>query len=360
MNMKLIVTSRLFLLFAFMILSSCISNYVRLPNSVSQVYSNPDVTQNLIFAAQNRILFYIPESTTREFEKTEIDSKCRSFEEPVWSSRLSVYLNELRKRPELFEKFHIFELVRGDVPAIKVQSDLDGVVTLSIQFAKSETYGKVVVNSKLPCKSSVAEYLGKEMIKTSYEFPENEKLALKLTALADKKDAPRFKFSTGFLTYLAERGAIFKFNHEMSFEKTAQGKYIMAEMFDRLSDQAKAPFHQNINYWFKQINEQSQQAKLIQMFALVPDKEIKTGVKVDVSNDVSLKKQGDSDLTYLYLTYTVDNDQVRVASLENLEKCLQSFTKEMSGFKFRKPAATSNESFLKPGYSCTEASGVKN
>jgi hypothetical protein len=351
------MVSRLALVFLVTALSSCISSYVRFPSSVAQVYGNADMTQSLVLAAQNRILFYIPESTTREFEKTEIDSKCRSFEEPIWSSRLSVYLNELRKRPELFEKFHILELVRGDVPSIKVQSDLDGVVTLSIQFAKSETYGKVVVNSKLPCKGSVAEFLGKELIKTNFEFPENEKLVLKLKSLSDKKDAPRFKFSTGFTTYLAERGAIFKFNHEMSFEKTAQGKFIMAEMFDRLSDQVKAPFHQNINYWFKQINEQSQQARLIQMFALVPDKEIKSGVKVDVSNDLSLKRQGESDLTYLYLTYTVDDDQVRVASLENLEKCLQTFTKEMSGFKFRKPAATGNESYLKPGYSCTEASG---
>ena len=337
------------------VVQSCVSSYVRLPSSVAQVYSNNDIQQALMLAAQNNILIHIPEATTREFEKSEIDHTCRLIKDPLWSEKLSVYLNEFRKRPELLSRFHVLEIKRADKAGVQIQKDLDGAVTLSIQFVKVENYGKVGFQTKLPCKGSVAEYFGRDLIKTDYSFPEIDQLVLALQAIPDKREIPRFQFSNDFLVYLAERGTLFKFTHEMSFEKTAQGKYIMAELLNKLALETKQPFAQHTNYWFKQINENSRQAQLIQMFAAVQDKELKAGIKVDTRGEISQKVFGDSDLTYLYITYTVENDAINYVSLAQLEQCLQNFTEQMSGLKLRKPAASDKDSFLKPGFSCNLA-----
>lgn len=332
--------------------SGCITQYVRLPSSVAQVYTNNDVQQGLLLAAQNNILISIPEDTTREFEKTEIDSKCRKNGDPIWSEKLSVYLNEFRKRPELLSRLHVLEIKRGDNAEVKIQKDLDGAITASIQFVKFEKHGKVSFQTQLPCAGSVAEYMGREIVKTDYDFPDMQKFISTLQNLPEKKDLPRFQFAHDFLEYLAERGTIFKFSHAMSFEKTAQGKYVMAELLNKLALEVKEPFHRHMNYWFKQINQQSTQARLIQMFAAIQDKELKAGVRVDLQNDTSQKSFGDADLTYLYITYNVENDVVNFVNLQQLEKCLQSFTENMSGIRIRTPASTEKNSFLKPGYSC--------
>lgn len=333
-------------------IQSCISSYVRLPNSVAQVYTNVELQQSLMLAAQNNILISVPESTTREFEKSEIDQTCRKMQDPLWSEKLSVYLNEFRKRPELMGRFHVLEIKRGDKSQVLIQKDLDGAVVVSIQFVKTENYGKVSFQTKLPCKGSIAEYFGRDLIKTDYDFPSMQDLVLALQQQPDKKPIPRFTFENDFLMYLAERGVIFKFTHELSFEKTAQGHYVMADLLTKLAEETKQPFQQHTNYWFKQIGSNSTQANLIQMFAAIPDKELKAGVKVDSRGELSQKVYGESDLTYLYITYSYDNNSLQYVSLGQLENCLKTFTDDMSGFKLRKPAASDKESYLKPGYAC--------
>ncbi len=336
----------------FIIIQSCISTYVRLPSSVAQVYSNVELQQSLLLAAQNNILIHIPEGTTREFEKSEIDQNCRQIQEPLWSEKLSIYLNEFRKRPELFNRFHVIELKRADKPQVLIQKDLDGATVVSIQFIKTENYGKVSYQTKLPCKASVAEYFGRDLVKTDYEFPPIQDLVLALQQQSEKKDIPRFQFANEFLMYLAERGVIFKFTHELSFEKTAQGRYVMADLLNKLALETKLPFQQHTNYWLKQINANSKQAQLIQMFAVLPDKDLKAGVRVETKGELSQIVFGESDLTYLYITYNFDNSNLRYVSLEQLEKCLSTFTQDMGGFRLRKPAASDKESYLKPGFVC--------
>lgn len=341
----------LILIFYF---GSCISNYARLPSSVSQIYTNQSIQQSLLVLAQNNVLVNIPEATTREFEKSEIDLRCRQSQKPLWADKLVVYINELRKRPELLSRFHVIEIKRGDKSDIVIQKDLDGATVLSIQFVKSETYEKITPQTQIPCSGSVVEFLGRDLVKTEYEFPSLEKLVLSLQALPEKKEIPRFQFANDFLMYLAERGVVLKFSHDLSFEKTAQGKYVMVEILNKLAEETKQPFHQYLNYWFKQINSESTQGRLIQLFGLVEDKELKAGIRVDLKIESSQKVFGESDLTYLYISYNVENNQINSVALQQLDKCLEGFTHEMSGIKFRKPAATSDkESYLRPGYSCT-------
>lgn len=334
-------------------LASCMTNIVRLPSSVSQVYSNNEVVQGLLLAAQNNVLINIPESTTREFEKSEIDQKCRQVKNPFWSEKLVSYLNELKKRPELFSRMHVIEIKRADNAGVEVQRDIDGAIVVSIQYVKSENHNKVNFQTKLPCSGSIAEFFGRDIVQTQFEFPDMQKFLVSLKNLPEKKHIERFSFSNNFLTYLAERGAIFKFSHEMSFEKTAAGKYVMVELLNKLGSESKSdPFYQNMNYWFKQITEQSDQAKLIQMFAAIQDKELKTGVRVDSKPETAQKIFGDSDLTYLYITYVIENNEVNYVKLQELEECLEHFTDDMSGIRIRKPAANERQSYLRPGYSC--------
>lgn len=332
----------------------CITQPMRLPQSVGQVYSNTDIQQGLLMAAQNNILFNIPDSTIREVEKTEIDLKCRKIEDPFWAQQLGVYLNELKKRPELFTKFNVLEIKRGDTSQVQIQHDItDGAVTVVIEFAKIESRGKVTYQTNMPCSGSIAEYIGRDLVKTDFDFPAAVKLSEALQKLNDRPVVPRFQFSNLFLTYLAERGVIFKFNHELSFEKMNDKKFVMAEIMDRFGEETKAPFHKYINYWFKEISQKSAQAQLIQMFAVVPDKEQKAGVWVESEGERARRVFGQTDLTYIYTSYTTTEDnQVKVGSLKELDQCLQNFTSDMSGIKFRKPATTERESFLRPGYSC--------
>ncbi|MBC7741716.1 MAG: hypothetical protein H7061_05950 [Bdellovibrionaceae bacterium] len=339
--------------FVISFFSGCFSTQVRLPSSVNQVYKNSEIQQVLGMAAQNNILFHIPEATTREHEKTEIDAKCREVDEPLWAEKLSVYLAEFRKHPEYLTKFHILEIKRGDTAQIQLQKDLDGAMTISVQFVKIESRGRVQITSRIPCKGSIAEYLGRELVKTDYEFPSVEQFGLALQKMPERVRVPRLQFQNGFLSYLAERGVIFKFSHEMSFEKTVKGQFVMAEALNQLSEEIKQPFHKYVNYWFKQISEKSTQAQVLQMFGLISDRDLKSGVKVESESDFSRRTGSENDLTYVFTSYSVENEQIKLVPLQELDKCLQGFTEDMSGVKLRKPASTDKESFLRPGYSCS-------
>ena len=312
------------------LLSSCISTGIRLPQTVAQVYKNADVQQGLLLAAQNNILFSINDSTVREVEKTVIDAKCRDVELPFWADKLALYLNEFKKRPEYLSRFHVLEIKRGDQSQVRIEKDLDGAVTLSIEFVKIESRGKVGYQTNLPCSGSMAEYIGRDLIKTDYEFPPTEQVALALQNLPEKPDIGRFKFSNEFLSYLAERGVIFKFNHELSFEKTNDGKFVMAEILNQFSTETRDPFHKYLNYWFKEISEKSTQAHLIQMFAVIPDKEAKSGVRVDSDGEQARRVLGQSDLTYVYTSYWTEENKVSTVTLKDLDRCLQTFTQDMS------------------------------
>ena len=104
---------------------------------------------------------------------------------------------------------------------------------------------------------------------------------------------------------------------------------------------------------FKNIFTQSTQARLIQMFALVTDKELKYGVKVDSNGEHARRVLGEPDLTYLFGSYFVENEKIQSSSLQQLDHCLQKLTADMGGVRLRKPAATEPDSYLRPGYLCS-------
>ena len=348
-----------FSLFSFLIfLAACVSDDLRMPSSVSEVYSNSQMKQSLVSAAQNKILFYLPTETLNEVEKTEIDYRCRHFETPFWASKLSVYLNIFRSKPELYSKIHVIEMKKGDAPSVEIQKDMDQVSVLKIQYVKAESRGKVVRATNLPCQGTLAEYVGRDIVKTEFEFPTTAEVQTALENSTDKKDVARFNFSPDFLTYLAERGALFKFTHELSFEKLPNGKFVMAQLLNQYASEIKTmnqlPMNQShLNLWLKKINENSKQAELIQFFGVENDEQLRTGIKIDGEKEISKKNSGSVDLTYVFTSYHVQSDQLELASLENLNKCLQKMTIEKGSVFLRRPSSESEkDSYLSPGYIC--------
>lgn len=344
------------LLFAsFISIYGCVSQDLRLPATASDVYRNSDLQQSLMMAAQNNILFVISPEALTDLEKTEVDPKCRSFSNPFWSEKLSVYLNSMRQNPEWFSRFHVLEIKKGDSAQVQIQKDMDGASVLSVQYVMTEVRGKISYKTQLPCEGRLAESIGKDIVKTNFEFPKMEEFTKLLADAQEKQKVERFQFANDFLMYLAERGAIFKFGHEQSFEKNSKGEYIMALALNKMAKEIHGKNMGYVNLWLKKINQNSRQAELIQMFGLMNDQEIKAGVKVDSQGEFARKTMGQPDLTYLYLTFKLEGDEVKVTSLDGFNRCLQAQVKVLGAY--RNPAAKiagddTADSFLAPGFNC--------
>ena len=346
-------------LMAISFLNSCVTQELRMPNSVNEVYKNSEMRQTLMLAAQNKILFYLPDETLYDAEQTEVDSKCKTTETPFWSSKISSYLNQFRHKPELFGKFHIFELKKGDAAQVTLKKDLDQVTVLTVTYGKSESRGKVGLQTQLPCSGNLAEYVGKDITMTQFDFPTQDQFQAVLESAPEKNNAARMNFKNDFLMFLAERGVMFKFNHEFSFEKLSNGQFVMASILNKYADEikelsAKTLKKSYINLWLKKINENSRQAELIQFFSIENDKELKTGIKLSADKDSpSLKRP--LSTTYLFSTFSLDTQDLKTTSLMGLNECLEKFTSQMGLGFFRKPAAENEkDNYLHPGYTCND------
>lgn len=344
-------------LYISMFLVSCITPELRTPATIHEVYSNSEMRQSLLMMAQNKILFHIPEDTLNESEKSEVDMKCKKIESPFWAEKLSVYLNVFKFHPELLYKFHILEIKKGDEPSLSLKSDRDGVSVLTIRYGKFESRGKLGLGSKLPCDGNLAEYIGREIIMTQFDFPTIENLKVTLENAPDRTEAERFNFKNDFLIFLAERGALLKFNHDLSFEKLPTGQYVMATVLNKYADDIKKLDQKKqkksyINLWLKKINENSKQAQLIQFFGLEGDKQLRKGIKVS-GDDENIKIKKGLNTTYLYNTYFNDDAEFKMMGLDDLDDCLAQLTEQMGMSFFRKPASENEkENYLSPGFHC--------
>lgn len=344
---------------SFISIYGCVSQDLRLPATASEVYKNTDLQQSLMLAAQNNVLFAISTDAINDVEKTEVDQKCRQFENPFWSEKLSVFLNSARQNPEWFSRFHVLELKKGDVAAVKMEKDLDGASVLSVQYVMTEVRGKVSYKTQLPCEGRLAESIGKDIIKTMYEFPTVAEFKKVLSKAPEKQTVERFQFSNDFLMFLAERGTIFKFSHEQSFERNSKGQYLLAEALNQMAQEVSRNDTSYLNLWLKKINQNSRQAELIQMFSLTNDSDIKAGVKVESESDFIRQTKGQADLTYLFMTFKTEGDNVVVPSLGGFNRCLQDQAKSLGSSvmeSIRKPATkkstNDSESSFSSGFIC--------
>lgn len=352
LNSRIIFLNLGFFLFFIV---SCTAPQLRMPSSQFEIYPNDELRTSLKLAASQGIVFHLPAATLQAAESTDLDPKCKSSGLPVWPERLSVYLSLFRKNPELLSKFHVFELKQGDRKGVSLQKDLvDGGMTLSIQFEKVLSKGTFGLNMKLPCAGNRAEYLNRPFDKTFYDFPEVSEVQKYLQSAVEKGVVDRFRYSNDLLMYLAERGVILRFDHDRSLERLTDGRYVLVEVMNTLAAEVKnIKIENHIGLWLKKINQNSDQASLIQLFSLEKDREQKAGVKVDSLGELHRRGSGDKDLTYLFASYRVDNDKIYPVTMAQLSDCLLKFTNEMGPLKFRQPADEKDrESYLYPGFEC--------
>jgi hypothetical protein len=302
-------------------------------------------------AAQNNVLFHIPQDTLFESEKNEIDSRCKETQKPFWTEKLSVYLNMMQSNPEWFTRFHVIEIKKGDTSKVVLEKDLDGATILSIQYGKVESRGTVNLKTNLPCTTGrLAEYLGKEIIKTQFEFPAVSEVRKILNAASTRTTIKRFDFSNDFISYLAERGFILKFNHEISFEKNTANKFVLVELLNKLSrDLVKKKDHKHVNLWMKILNEARKSDEIIQMFSLENQKQLKSGLKFTINESHSESE----NYPYLYMSYHVENEMIRTSDMTDLNECLAQIPIQKTNLFSRQPTSEAlNDSKSLKDYSC--------
>lgn len=330
----------------------CVSSTLRFPSSTDEIYGYNHLKQNLMLAAHNNVLFHIPQDTLFETEKNEIDSRCKEVQKPFWTEKLSVYLNMMQTNPEWFTRFHVIEIKKGDAPKVVLENDLDGATILSIQYGKVESRGIVSLKTNMPCaKGRIAEYLGKEITKTQFEFPTIPEVRKVLSAAPARKTVKRFEFSNQFISYLAERGFILKFNHEISFEKNTANKFVFAEVLNKLSRElGKRKDNKHVNLWMKILNDARKSDEIIQMFSLENQKQLKSGLKFSV-NDTNSESES---YPYLYMSYNVDNEVITTSDITDLNECLAQIPSQKTNLFARQPTSeVLNDNKYVKDYSCT-------
>jgi hypothetical protein len=316
-----------------LLISGCVNKQIRFPASVDEIYTYKELKQNLMMAAQNNILFYISDETIQASEKKEIDSLCRSSEAPFWTEKLSVVLNLFRQRPEWYSKFHVLEMKRSDQAKVTLEKDLDGATVLSIQYVKSENRGQVSFKTNLPCNQNrVVEYLGKEIVHTQYDFPVISNYSALLNQAEDRKKVDRFEFNNQFISYLAERGFILKFSHELSLTRVGNNEFILVKLLNQYSQEIKSV--EFVQLWMKIVNKFNEKENIVQFFSFENNKDLKTGVSV-LNTDQSKQMS-------LFSSFKIENNELVVTTLDHLNKCLSAISLDQTSQFMRKPASEMN------------------
>lgn len=359
LNMKIKIYLFSVLAVALLTQVSCTSSSVRFPSSHEEIYKFSGLKQDLLLAAQNNVLFHIPQETLFEVEKTVVDSRCQDNQKPFWSEKLSTYLNLIRSHPDWFTKFHVIEIKKGDTPKVSIEKDLDQASVLSIQYGKTESRGQVSLKTNLPCASQrVAEFLGKDIIKTQFDFPTMNDVSQVLASADERKIVKRFDFTNIFLSYLAERGFILKFSHDLSFERNSDNKFVMSEILNKLGQDVEKNKEnsKHVNLWMKILNDIHKTDDIVQFFSIENQSGLKSGIKFSTNETSSFADSTESKhfSTQLYLTYKVENDVIQNSDISDLEDCLAQISNQKTKLFMRQPTSEifSENKNLKE-YSCS-------
>jgi hypothetical protein len=335
----------------------CASSATRLPASFKPKYNSKIVT-SLTTAALNRVLFQVDPAVFRDVGSRQID-QCRTRETPTWSQAFLNFLNLVDQNPEFYDKFSIVEFKPGNRAAAEITQDIDGLSRLTISYGKIEKNEKVLASTKMPCVESAQEYLGKDLVTTTIEWPSASEISQVIRAAKPRSDVARFQFNTDFLVFLAERQAVLKINPEVAFERNFDGTYFLTSWLEDMAKQIKDPAVEQdyINYWFREIAIHSSQAKNIQFFGLHPELNSGTnasvGVQVDTAGKLAQKMNSYQEASYLFFSYRQQGSEYIYGGLKDLNLCLRTLT----GI-YRNPlsmgSSLENEgsSFLAPGHSC--------
>lgn len=346
------------LLISIFAVSSCTNKTVREP--AAKKYSYDQHSSDLLRqAAKQGIVFQIGQKAFYDNEILYADEKCNKTLKPTWASQLLNYLSYLNKNPELYKKFHIIDIRRGDSASVIIEKDLDGAQILKIEYSKKEIRKKIELLSEVPCDGDVNSWLEKDITITTYEWPKEDKFISSIKAFEDKQKLERFNFKTDYLVYLADRATILLVDPASVFEKLLSGENFLPLFMNEKAKQVSDSFkYKYTDYWLNEISKHSIQGEDIRFVQLKQDSNLKSGLLLDSEYTVSRKAKGVKNLTSLLISYKINGDTFNVNSLDELELCLRDLYKEYSNlFNFDKKFDLTGDNFMYPGYQCDLKSG---
>lgn len=316
----------------------------RQPNSAKFEFDSTKV-QLLNWAAQNRILFQLPETTFSDVSVIQVQESCKTLKEPAWSQTVFSTLESLKKNVALQNKIHVIEIKRGETPKAEITKDLDGITYLILSYSMSEKKSIITNISQTPCESKTGQYLGEEVTQISFELPTNLMVTKVLKVLPARTNPDRWNFNNEFLKYLASKMTLLKFSAELGFEKAADGQFFLVQF---LNDQAAAIRKNHFtafDYWLSEITQRSHTGSYLKIMALVQDKQLSYGMST---------AQNTRGLAFPYLSYKSQEGKYTYTSMNQLNHCLEELSSRYKRglASIRSDFSTQADSFLYPGHIC--------
>lgn len=341
-----------------LLLGACAQKVTREPAQQAALNYPPERVRLLRAAAEEGVLFQIPDAVIRDVPSRSIGDRCRTSQEAPWIDQSFEILKSLEQAPRGLSKIHAIELRRGDQPGAEISKDLDGAITLQVFYSKLERREMIQTMADVPCARGDSALIGKEMTVVEYEWPNEQQIQAPLAELGPKSAIERFTFERGFLEWLAERATIFRLNPEVAFEKTPTGQPLLPTIITALSQEiATNPVRPSVDFWLREISVRSRSGAGLKLFGLFKDISLSHGLQVDSVGQFTRKMNGYADPTYPYITYKIENSAYRFASITQLDECLSSL---VSTYRSPVAAMTSYEmdpdSFMFPGHHCQSPS----
>lgn len=336
----------LFIAFAFLFSCSLSLKKNRDPQAFLKNY-DPIKIALLKSAADNRLLFQIPDQTFKDFNTLEVGDKCRKQIEPFWPKAVYFLLEVLNQNPQLYAKIHSVEIKRGDRPNLEINKDLDGGTTMVLLYSKTESHKTIQSLMDIPCSSQSLDLIGKDLVEVSFSIPDAKEIIEKLSLLPNKLAIERFNFNTTFLHFLASRQSLLRFTPELAFEKTSEGQPLIVELFNDLSTSIKPDSNfESLDYWLRDISLNSKHSDKLKLFSIRRDSDLSYGLETGTESEIQRKINGTTSPTMAYLSYKIETDKFLHVSLDKLESCLSKIPRT-NHFLSR-----DSYSYLHPGFHC--------
>lgn len=342
------------LFYLLQILVACSHQPSRDPAANKPMY-NPVTTSLLLEAAQQKILFVIPDNLFKDTPLISISDSCRKLQSPEWDNELLGALQVLKSQPQFYSKIHAIQIKRADKSGAQILRDLDGTTYLMILYSKSETKLPLDQSYEFSCDGMKSTANEQSITKISYQWPSKSSIASALDIAPTKPDLEKFKFSTDALEWLAKRRTVFWTRAELLAERFPSGEYYLPQFFNRLSEEIiqNSKNLKELNYWISEISDKSKQAQGLTLFTAKLNSDFTTGIQTDSASPVSRKLNSTSDPTYPYLSYKLIEGKFSLTTLTSLEKCLGQLSLRYKIFNGTSGSFDPDPNgFLYPGYHC--------
>lgn len=316
----------------------------RAPNSTQFEFDSSKV-ELLTWAAKNRILFQVSDSSLSDVALVQAEEKCKTVKEPAWTQTAFAALETLKSTAALQNKIHVIEIKKDVSPNVELTKDLDGLTYLILSYSASEKKTLIADLSEIPCDNKTPFSIGEELTHMSFELPTKLMMTKAVKDLPARVTPDRWKFKNEFLLYLAGKMTILRFSAALGFERSATGDFFLSQFLSEQSEAIKKNQLATFDYWLAEISQRSHAGSYLKMLALVQDKQLGYGMKT------TLNSQG---LAYPFLSYKSEDGKYTYTTLSQLDKCLEDLSNRYKRglASIRADFSTQPDSFLSPGHVC--------